>query len=188
MYLPPSLRRRGAFCLHVSDTPSRFFTSLQRLIALLEPPLVIHTGDLVDDVKLGLYPSLLPDYRRGVRELARLLRHCPGRVVVTLGNHDDGTVAWEALPFCDAYDAVASLSFKGLSFQVAHYASMLTPQPGDMALFGHDGTLSQQRDGVTWLNGQLTLNLIDWRSGEVHELAYPRFVDEARQNLRRYKM
>jgi hypothetical protein len=38
--------------LHVSDTPFAFYRCLERIIDILLPPCILHTGDFVDEIKL----------------------------------------------------------------------------------------------------------------------------------------
>jgi hypothetical protein len=47
---PPPIDGRDMI-LHISDTPSTMFPYLRRAIRRLRPAWVVHTGDLVDDIK-----------------------------------------------------------------------------------------------------------------------------------------
>ena len=71
LYIPEDiLALRGRLLVHVSDTPSTFYRELRGLIARLEPVALIHTGDMADEVKIGLCPRLLPWYERKLSALS----------------------------------------------------------------------------------------------------------------------
>ena len=53
---PPPIDGRDMI-LHISDTPSTMFPYLRRAIRRLRPAWVVHTGDLVDDIKLENRPE-----------------------------------------------------------------------------------------------------------------------------------
>ena len=44
---------KGPILLHISDTPDDIYNYIFRLINILKPQFVIHTGDLADNIKLG---------------------------------------------------------------------------------------------------------------------------------------
>lgn len=178
-YIPKEISSQsGQFVVQVSDTPRTFYRSLRRLIDMLEPPLLIHCGDLVDDVKIGLRPQNMDLYERGLRELGGVLRSVPGKVMIALGNHDNPELVQKILPFCQ-WGQKLEWSYQGLSGRLCHYADQID---GDgWNLYGHDGTPNQLTDKVRRLNGQLSINLIRISDGQLFQLDYPRFVDDHRQ-------
>lgn len=83
---------KGKKLLHISDTPSSFYGELARIIDILKPDYIVHTGDLVDDIKLELFPGSLPRYEREVNRLIKLLEQSSAeRLYLALGNHDDAS-------------------------------------------------------------------------------------------------
>ena len=90
---------RGKCLVHVSDTPSVFYGDLRRLLEFLEPLCLVHTGDLVDDVKLALRPGYSRIFRNRLRLLAEVMSAVPGdRVAIITGNHDLPEVVRSAFP------------------------------------------------------------------------------------------
>ncbi|MFZ2811662.1 MAG: metallophosphoesterase, partial [Thermovirgaceae bacterium] len=80
---------RGRCLVHVSDTPSAFYGDLDKLLGYLEPLCLVHTGDLVDEVKLGLRPGDDALFRRRLKGLVKAMGKVPGeRVTIVAGNHD----------------------------------------------------------------------------------------------------
>lgn len=79
----------GPLLLHLSDTPSQIYPELRRVIATLRPAYIVHTGDLVDNLKLELRPSLARRYDHELRQLFAIAEHSgASRVIVVFGNHD----------------------------------------------------------------------------------------------------
>ena len=54
---------KGPFILHISDTPTSYYANIERLLKQIRPTLLIHTGDLADEYKVGRIPEHLPGYR-----------------------------------------------------------------------------------------------------------------------------
>ncbi|CDF58680.1 metallophosphoesterase [Thermobrachium celere] len=64
IYIPSSLLKVRNTILHISDTPSNIYPELIRLVKKLSPDYIIHTGDVVDNIKLELYPFKLKEYEK----------------------------------------------------------------------------------------------------------------------------
>jgi hypothetical protein len=45
---------KGPVLLHISDTPSEIYPFIFKIIDVLKPKYIIHTGDLADNVKLEI--------------------------------------------------------------------------------------------------------------------------------------
>lgn len=78
--------------LHISDTPSGIYGYLSRLLKRVNPSVVVHTGDLADDIKLELYPGEREHYRATVKKLLNILQAPHRKVVLSLGNQDRKSV------------------------------------------------------------------------------------------------
>lgn len=75
--------------LHITDTPKGSFNYIEKLIKKFNPEYIIHTGDLVDDIKLELYPYKINEYKKEVRHIIQLLENSNAKeIYITLGNHD----------------------------------------------------------------------------------------------------
>lgn len=186
VYVPEYLTGRpGEFLLHVSDTPSSFFPDLNRIIAKVRPAWVVHTGDLVDQVKLGLYPSLISSYRDRIPRLSAILdrgaRKGDFQVIISLGNHDDPPTVEEFFPNCHIIDSVGSFSVHGWSFTASHYSALISRTKDGIGLFGHDLT---SIEGVG-LNGIRSVNLFSLETGDIYGIPYPGYIDDQRQLKRR---
>lgn len=133
---------RGAVILHIADTPSTFYGAIRRLILLLDPPWIIHTGDLADNVKLELVPGDLPRYRRKLRNLRSALSAGGGRqLFFVTGNHDDGESIRELFPESTVFSGRGRTKICGVEFNLSHDRRNLIKPPSRFNLFGHEPSL-----------------------------------------------
>lgn len=164
---------KGPVLLHVSDTPVDIYRYIFRIIDTLKPKYIVHTGDLADNIKLGLYKDKIDWYYSGVKKLINgLEKNEHTTVFYTLGNHDD-------------YDTVCALSKRGIiveegplevdgcNLTVSHYYRAY-PNEADFNLYGHSFKPAHYiRKGTIGLNGLLNINIIDLSTKRVFHLNYP---------------
>lgn len=184
IYIPGSFRTlRGKAILHLSDTPSTFYPGISRLIRFLEPPCIVHTGDLADEVKLGIVPGDLPRYRRKLGQLAGILGGwSSGRLlIIVTGNHDDEDSVREFFPSSRILPGKGRESACGLEMNLSHDLKDLAVPPARFNLYGHDPSLPDRVEGnAVFLNGLHGIHFISVDTGEVLRLAYPAFVEDGR--------
>ena len=89
--VPKCLKERTEeVVLHISDTPYSIFPALSNLVLTLKPEYIIHTGDLVDNIKLELYPKSLNRYKMYIKNLMKIMQKPFVKgIYISLGNHDD---------------------------------------------------------------------------------------------------
>jgi len=188
------LRVKGPTILHISDTPTSFYPELNRLLGILKPNCIIHTGDLADDLKLQLRPSLLGKYESALVKLMPIMNQSSAeKVICTLGNHDNLDLVRKYAGRAEVYGDAITENFQGVTISIAHYheaalkASKL--KMSDFYLYGHDLSLKSQRTNeVYYLNGIEAMHLIDLSTGEVFEIMYPGGTDSARLNRKRMRL
>ena len=180
-YLPEKMDGLGKI-LHISDTPINMYGYLARTLRRINPSVVVHTGDLADDIKLALYPAEAGRYGLAAGRLINILLAPHRRVVIALGNHDRADLLPSLPPECSAHEGAVEIKLFGANFRISHYAEKIMEKPVQYNLFGHD--LSSRSfvdgDGRYFLNGIETMNLIDTGAAEIKTLAYPRGADSAR--------
>ncbi len=185
--------------LHISDTPAFIFPELKSLIRKVKPGVIIHTGDLVDNVKLGLYPNLLKDYKRQLNKMSKVLAEFPEiEVHVVVGNHDNPYLVRSILENARVYDHATDIVVAGIGIGISHYPPKLQSSleadgsvNGDNQvryyLYGHDRSLpSSTFEETIYLNGIEHIHLLDMDEEIIHRLQYPVGTDNSRQN--RYKI
>lgn len=188
LYIPEDvLVLGGRLIVHVSDTPSTFYRELRGLIARLDPVALIHTGDMADDVKIGLCPRLLPWYERKLAGLVDVLRILPPETVILVsGNHDDPVALRRSFPDSPLFDGQGEIVVHGLELGLSHDSRGVCTPPKRFNLYGHDDFrfVSGERD-VLYLNGITAINCIDVLTGDVYSVPYPAYVDRDRSRIRK---
>lgn len=171
--------------LHISDTPSQFYPELERIIKLIDPKYIIHTGDLADNIKCELKPSLLAKYRHEVKKLLKILNKSNAeKIYLSLGNHDDYDYINNNKGRIEVCNDACELKFDNINKLVfSHYPDAIKPPHADIYLFGHDiKPESEFSDLYISLNGINSINIINLDTLEVVCLDYPMGTDEARLN------
>ncbi len=163
---------KGPVLLHISDTPVDIYKYIFRIIDVLKPKYIIHTGDMADNVKLEIYKDKIEYYYQGAKALIAGLENNSSEVFYVLGNHDDyktvnhlnrtGTILKEG-----------PLVLEGINFTVSHYYREHSNN-ADFILFGHSlEPKHYEKDGTMWLNGLININIIDLSNKNVFHLDYP---------------
>jgi predicted MPP superfamily phosphohydrolase len=173
---------KGKRLLHISDTPDSFFDELSRLIKILQPDYIIHTGDLVDNIKLEIYPGSVDRYRQQVKKLITQLEASSAQgIYMVMGNHDN---LEEVQKLCSRSHILAEakiVNIEGTTFALAHNAAQLPGLPAPFCLFGHNlKQKSGYADGRVFLNGISNIHLIELESLQYYSYPYPAGTDNDR--------
>ena len=176
--------------LHISDTPSQFYPELSRIIAIIKPMYIVHTGDLADDIKIELSPSLLTKYRYESKKLLKILNSSTAKeVYISLGNHDDYDFINENKGRINVYSKVGVLNINKDKFAFSHYYSCLDNIKADVYLFGHNIKFKNSiTDFGIYLNGILSINIINLVTLEIKCMKYPFGTDSARMKQNRIRI
>ena len=159
--------------VHISDTPRSVYKFLRKLVKDSRPDVLIHTGDLVDDVKLERRPELIDRYVDGVRELSKILKPVP-RLVIVPGNEDDEGVLKDIFG-ASLVEPGSVISIEGVRIALGHKPEDVLSLDADVRLYGHN--FSSIPHG---LNGLRKVNLILLPSLRVFKLSYPLGTNAAR--------
>ncbi len=179
------INRNEEILLHISDTPYSIFSALDSLIMTLKPEYIVHTGDLVDNIKLELYPKSLPRYKLYLKNLMKIMQKPFVKgIYISLGNHDD----LEAILEYEKNDSRINIDIEPNCFklrdktiQYAHYLDCLRDIADSYGLYGHDLSVKDKiSKNSIYLNGIKTINVIMLKSGTVYKLQYPIGTDDAR--------
>lgn len=176
---------KSPLLLHISDTPSQFYPELKRIISLLQPQYIIHTGDLADNIKCELRPSLLVKYRYEVKKLLKILNESSAKeVYLALGNHDDFDFVRDNRGRLEVCKDECEISFENITRLIfSHYPQYTKKTKSGIYLFGHDiEPKTYISDSYISLNGINSINIINLDSLEIFFIDYPLGTDEARLN------
>ncbi|QCX33517.1 metallophosphoesterase [Caloramator sp. E03] len=162
--------------LHISDTPTTIYGSIINLAKKTNPDILIHTGDVADDIKLQMAPQLLNSYRVKVtRFLSSLTPYIKDRIIIVPGNHDNIDIL-KSINSVEILKEGSILNINDFKIGLSHSFNNL-PKECTFYLYGHDKTLSNKKE---YLNGIYYINIIDIERKKVIELSYPSGTDAYR--------
>ncbi|MFO8063049.1 MAG: metallophosphoesterase [Spirochaetota bacterium] len=170
--------------IHVSDTPRLSYPFLYRIVRVLEPEYLIHTGDLVDDIKLEIRPQEIGSYRRELAKFLGELERTPARrIYLVPGNHDLRELLETYGPRCTTVAEHTTLEIEDLRVTVSHKYDA-AHHDADVYLFGHTPSPRHHESGKTvCLNGISSISVIEVPSRRLHALPYPVGTDSVRKML-----
>ncbi|WP_170834719.1 metallophosphoesterase [Natronincola peptidivorans] len=185
-YLPRQLlEAKGPLLLHISDTPEEIYEYIVRLIKKLQPDYIIHTGDLVDNIKLEVLPEAVDDYSSALGKFLPQLESVEAKeIYYTLGNHDNSEVVREITEKGIVMEE-GNIMVEGVSLYINHYHIDKT-LAGDYYLFGHSFEPDSSTDkNQVKLNGLMGINIIDLTTKQVYILPYPFATNQFRKMEKR---
>ncbi|MFW6389762.1 MAG: metallophosphoesterase family protein [Halanaerobiales bacterium] len=179
-----SLNKNQKILLHISDTPETIYPFIFKVIDRLEPDYIIHTGDLVDNVKIAAGESLQL-YEKGLKKLINELEKLEKpQIYIIPGNHDSKELIDKYVESIHILKEGSEISIEDVSIGIAHYKERLAAD-SILNLYGHDKSLQGNYESSgkkkIYLNGLLNVNIIILPNLEIHELSYPLQTDSARK-------
>lgn len=181
IYIPDSFDYNANYLLHISDTPSSIFASLNTFIKKVQPKVIIHTGDLVDNIKLEIYPSSLDGYNRYLRRLIRILEVGDRDVYYTLGNHDNAASIIKYTHKGTLIKTYEEVTYGAFTFGMVHNIEDNNCEHATHILFGHNLELcSDYLGSVKYFNGIEKIVLLNLDTGQIIPFDYPRGTTESR--------
>jgi predicted MPP superfamily phosphohydrolase len=183
VYIPKELQSQNeGLIIHISDTPVCFFSPLQTLLRKLKPDYIIHTGDLVDNLKLQFSKTLLPRYERNLKLLMNIMESSTAKdIYIVPGNHDRVAAIKSLSTRSIIKEASSNINIEGINIRISHYSQDILSDPQEVNLFGHDLSLCSGNDNSKiFLNGITSINLITIKDKQVFKLLYPFGTDDMR--------
>lgn len=173
--------------LHISDTPSQFYPELKRIIKLIDPRYIIHTGDLADNIKTEFSPSLLTKYKYEAKKILNILNSSNTEdIYITIGNHDNYDFIDKNKGKLNVYTEMGEININNTKFVFSHYCDYLKQEKADIYLFGHDiEPKSLITESGIYLNGVISINVINLDTLEIMSIKYPIGTDSARMSRNR---
>lgn len=181
IYVPHYLKNSSIKILHISDTPSYIYSDVISAVNKIKPHYIIHTGDIADEIKLELFPFKTEQYSKLTNKFIQELSYLAQRkLIIVPGNHDNISL----LNINDKINLVDSgsiLNLNGKSFGLAHKIQDLPKDKCDFYLYGHDNKILNEN----YLNGILSINILDLSNDNIFHLQYPIFTDNYRMLKRK---
>ena len=165
--------------MHISDTPESIYSHIYKMLSYSRPDVIIHTGDLVDNLKLeNLGENALSNYQSSSAEFIKNLEKLTAaRIIYVPGNHDNLRILKENVNRSEVYKEGSIIELDGVKIGVAHYPDNL-PKNADIKLFGHNKSFSKDK---IYYNGILNINFILLPSKSDYKVSYPWTVDQGRR-------
>ncbi|MCT4583749.1 MAG: metallophosphoesterase [Peptostreptococcaceae bacterium] len=177
--------------LHITDTTRSTFYGIKKLIKDIKPTYIIHTGDLVDDIKLELSPRSEFIYEKYVLEILKImLDENVKKIYIALGNHDrkniidkhiNNNLKEEDKKRIVLIEDIKDLEIQNIKCTLSHYPHRIKEQNTDFNFFGHSLELkSKIEDEKIYLNGLENINIIFLKERNIIKLQYPYGTDDNR--------
>lgn len=166
--------------MHISDTPEIIYSHIYKMLSYSRPDVIIHTGDLVDNLKLeNEGERLISAYQKKSAEfINNLEKLTSARIIYIPGNHDDLDIIKANKERSELLTEGSILELAGVKIGLAHYPENL-PYDADINLYGHN---EENFEGNNkYLNGILNINYILLPSKDDYRVSYPWIVDQGRQ-------
>ena len=129
--------------LHIGDTDSDCYPYYRALIDRVKPDIILHTGDMADEVKVGRIPGTRYEYLSKIRVLLDILHQSGAEVMIVPGNNDLREEIVRMAPEARVYPANERVVIHGVPCRVGHEVMDMTFDL-PYAFYGHGFT------GETW--------------------------------------
>ena len=118
--LPDLSSFTGELVLHIGDTESWEYPCVRHLFELVKPDVILHTGDMADEVKIGRHPEYRYEYVRKISVLLDMMKQTGARLVIVPGNHDIAEEIIRLAPEAEVYPAGSEVILSGVPCRVGH--------------------------------------------------------------------
>ena len=165
--------------LHISDTASWHYPYYRRLIELVRPRVLIHTGDMADEVKVGRIEGVKDEYLAKVSVMCDVLRQSGAeRLIVVPGNNDLFDEISVRLQGSEVYRENKQIEIDGRECRVGHSVRHMTFDKR-WHFYGHGKTgesweyASNTKEGECRFNATFGSTVINLDTGEFYRIALP---------------
>ncbi len=174
--LPPKIRaRKGEILLHVGDIPVWEFPYMKRLIKKVKPDILVHTGDLVDNLKVSRIPEHIPAYKKSAKKLIAFMEKNAKEIYIVPGNNDLEDFIAETVTKSRIIPANTCMEIRGIPFLLCHRVLDIDGE-AKFYLYGHGPTGDTHpyeengKDGKYYSNVFFAPAFIDMETGEISRL------------------
>lgn len=149
----------GEKVLHIGDTHSGNYGYYKALIAGIKPDVIIHTGDLVDELKAGRIENARPYWKTSAKTILKIMKEAGARVIIVAGNND---LEEELKAYATKAEIVPRntvLELSGRKVLLCHELNRMDENAGaDVFLYGHGLTGESRTPTDNERNGKLYFN------------------------------
>lgn len=183
--LPTKLREeKSVKLLHIGDTHSITYPYYKQIIKMVKPDIIIHTGDTVDEVKVGRIPGTESEYLEKAQVLLNILKESEKKVYWIPGNNDLPEEIAKRAPFIEVVQPDTVLHIEGVDVCVTHSREQISKK-ADIYLYGHGrraetGRLEQREYGSDslYLNVMWNIYVCVLPQRELYEFERPEYREK----------
>ena len=126
--------------LHIGDTHTANYLDFARLIDWVQPKVIIHTGDLADEVKAGRIDSVKPYWKSAAWAIIDIMKQSGARVIIVPGNNDLTEVLQERTDV-EVVKPGTVMGFGGKKVYLTHTVKSIDENSdAEIYLYGHGQT------------------------------------------------
>lgn len=118
--LPDLTDFNGERILHIGDTYSDNYPYYRALIERVKPDIIIHTGDMADEVKVGRIPGTRYEYLSKIRVLLDIMKDSGARLIIVPGNNDLPDEIAKIAPEAEIYPWNTEITLSGVPCRIGH--------------------------------------------------------------------
>ena len=138
--LPPEvLHRSEDILLHIGAINLWDFPFMKKLIRKIRPDIIVHTGDMVDNLKVGRIPEDIPEYKKHTKKLLRFMEQNAKEVYIVPGNNVLEDFIWENIKKSIIVQPNTVMDIHGLSSLLCHRVLDIDGE-ATFYLYGHGPT------------------------------------------------
>lgn len=180
--IPHELKNtKEPMALHVSDTPVSSHAFIYKLIEELKPNYLIHTGDIVDNVKMEFNPHLIDYYEERAAAFIKQIENLPlEKIFIVPGNHDDIDIIKKYNHRIILLKEGMNIILENIVLNVAHHPWKLGNH-AQYYLYGHNFENIPQIENQVFLNGLNKIHVILLHSNKTISIAYPCGINQDRR-------
>lgn len=156
--LPLEVKKRteetGKIILHIGDIPWDGYPYTMKMIRQIKPDIIVHTGDMVDNLKVGRKPEDIPAYKKQAPKLIAYMEKYADEVYIVPGNNDLEDFIAETVTKAKIMKENTVINIEGIDFLLCH-AVMHMEGEAQIYLYGHGPTgdnHSYQEEGKYFCN------------------------------------
>lgn len=151
---------RSLKVLHIGDTSSYTYPYYAALISKVKPNIIIHTGDMVDEVKAGRMIHTAEEYENGLKKITEILENSGAeQIYIVPGNNDLPELIEKHAPFAEIVKPDTQVTIGGVLCTLAH-AHYEIKTESRWYLYGHGLSGETWRPERNDVNGICRFNVI----------------------------
>lgn len=160
----------GKSVLHIGDTHSANYGYYQGLIEEIKPDVIIHTGDLADELKAGRIEAVRPYWRAAASSIVKIMEKSGARVIIVAGNNDLEEELRTFVGTAEIMPRNTVLELYGKKVLLCHELNRMDESVmADVYLYGHGLTGETRAPKDNARNGKLYFNAVWGASLHVFE-------------------